>query len=76
MIGVGGFGSWHCFGVAVACAAMASAKGVGENLFRLPCGGQLLDESLFISRVQSQFYLFSLKSPLSKDTLSCPSGDT
>ena len=34
-----GFGSCHCFGVAVASGAMASAKGEGENLFRLPCGG-------------------------------------
>lgn len=32
----GGFGSCHGFGVAVACVAMASAKSVGENLFRLP----------------------------------------
>jgi len=75
-VGVGGFGSCHCFGVAVGGAAMASAKSVGENLFRLPCGGQLLDESLFVSRVQSQFYLFSLKSPLSKGTLTCPRGET
>jgi hypothetical protein len=43
-------------------AAMASAKSVGENLFRLPYGGELLDESLFVSRVQSQFYFSLLKS--------------
>jgi hypothetical protein len=55
-LGAGGFGSCHCFGVAVACAAMASAKSVGENFFRLPCGWELLNESLFVSRVQSQFY--------------------
>ena len=57
-------------------AAMASAKSVGENLFRLPCGGDCLHESLFVSRVQSLFFLFSLKSPLSKGTLTCPRGDT
>jgi hypothetical protein len=34
-----GFGSCHCFGVAVGGVAMTSAKSVGENLFRLPCGG-------------------------------------
>ena len=39
-------------------AAMVSAKSVGENLFRLPCGGQLLDESLVVSRVQSLFFCF------------------
>ena len=61
---VGGFGSWHGFGVAVACAAMASAKSVGGNLFRLLCGGELLDESLFVSRVKSLFFLFSFKVPV------------
>jgi hypothetical protein len=64
MLGAGGFGSCHCFGIAVACVAMVSAKSVGENLFRLPCGGQLLDESLFVSRVQTQFFLFSFKVPV------------
>jgi hypothetical protein len=51
-------------------AAMAGAKSVGENFFRLPCGGGLLHKSLFVSRVQCQFFLFSLKSPMSKGTLS------
>ena len=36
---VRGFGSWHCFGLRMGCGAMASAKSVGENLFRLQCGG-------------------------------------
>jgi hypothetical protein len=42
-LGGWGFGSCYSFGVAVACAAMACApesiRDVGENLFRLPCGG-------------------------------------
>ncbi len=41
---------------------MASAKSVGGNFFRLPCGGKCLDESLFVSRVQSKFYFSSFKS--------------
>jgi hypothetical protein len=47
----GGFGSCHGFVVAVAYVAMASANGVDENLFRLPCSGKLLDESLLVIRV-------------------------
>jgi hypothetical protein len=47
-------------------AAMVSApesiRDVCEHLFRLPCGGELLDESLSVSRVQSRFYFSSFKS--------------
>ncbi len=45
-------------------AAMVSAKSVGKNLFRLPCGGQLSDESLFVSLIASQFFLFLFKVPV------------
>jgi hypothetical protein len=37
----------------------ASAKSVGENLFRLPCSGELVGECLFVSRVKSQFFFLS-----------------
>ena len=36
----GGFGSCHCFGVAVECAAMVSAKSVGENFYGCRAVGQ------------------------------------
>jgi hypothetical protein len=38
----GWFGSCHGFGLCMACVAMACAKGVGENLSRLQCGGENL----------------------------------
>jgi hypothetical protein len=40
------------------CAAMASAKGLGKNLFGLMCGVEFQNKLLLVSQVQSQFLLF------------------
>ena len=37
-----------------ACGAMTSAKGVSENLYRLPCGGEV---RLFVYDVSGVFYV-------------------
>lgn len=53
-LGVCGFGSCHCFGCGVGCAAMASAKGVGETLYGCCAVGG--PESLFI-KVSGVYFL-------------------
>lgn len=71
-----GFGSWLCLGLREGCGAMASAKSMGDNLFRLPCGGDFLDESFLSAEFSPCFIFLFSSSMLSKETLSCPRGDT